>query len=556
MSSPLLRYQLHPLFALIVLAAAVSLPLPAAPIKAAGYTASAGGASATARPEIQSYEIVYRVVVDRQNGPGNVHVWFAVRDRWRVETENSNQSEVATAAGDSIVIYDRKRKAALWQVRDERIMPCSPYSSDLSIDFTRSEKTWSQIWAERKHDLTRYGQERLRDSPVVGRACYVYELAASAPSGAAVLGSAKMLHWIDRQLLVPLRVADYRGGKLRLKLQATSVKVNPPVADAIFRLTPPSGASVFKGAISEVPNPDMLKGPGSPTSTDFMPGPPRRGALIQFYQPDYVPQGLKLLSVSYSDAGDWYQVEFASLSGATLVMQSRRGDALILGKAQPLLKDARDVTFDGRQGKIAQRTRPFDRLILVWSFGNDHLCLDATGVSEPELLRMAASVRKREFPPSGKQTAADLIETQAKLHFLVLVPKVLPGGAYLAHVDLTPYERLRNGWQPEQVFISYFTRDGHDFSMLEMRQEKDTAPKGAERVAIGRYTGWYRRNREVPYHEVEWVQEGTRVALSGDLSKKTLLSVAASFAPADPLARDRIREYERRHPDTFGMAWP
>lgn len=76
--------------------------------------------------------------------------------------------------------------------------------------------------------------------------------------------------------------------------------------------------------------------------------------------------------------------------------------------------------------------------------------------------------------------------------------------------------------------------------------------EGRERVSVAGFTGWYRDNPEFG-RGMTWVQEGTEVSLDGDLSKDEMMKIAASLAPADPSARERVQRYQRTHSESsFG----
>ena len=57
--------------------------------------------------------------------------------------------------------------------------------------------------------------------------------------------------------------------------------------------------------------------------------------------------------------------------------------------------------------------------------------------------------------------------------------------------------------------------------------------EGWERVSIAGFTGWYKDDPEFG-RQLTWVQEGTEIFLSGNLTKEEMVRMAESFAPADP----------------------
>jgi hypothetical protein len=101
-------------------------------------------------------------------------------------------------------------------------------------------------------------------------------------------------------------------------------------------------------------------------------------------------------------------------------------------------------------------------------------------------------------------------------------------------------------YTPEQLFLSYAAPGGRGLTISEMRQYPGVEVRGWERVSVAGRQGWYHYDSEIG-HQLNWAQEGTEVSLDGDLPKEQMLKIAASFAPADASARERVRRYQRTH---------
>jgi hypothetical protein len=80
----------------------------------------------------------------------------------------------------------------------------------------------------------------------------------------------------------------------------------------------------------------------------------------------------------------------ASPAGATLVFeQSRDQESCPL----PPLPGSEPVQIGAWSGQIAEREKPFQRVVLVWTIGDVALRIDAGELPRAEVLKVAESVR-------------------------------------------------------------------------------------------------------------------------------------------------------------------
>ncbi|UCH35445.1 MAG: hypothetical protein JSV65_03600, partial [Armatimonadota bacterium] len=507
-------------------------------------------AADTAPAEVRSFEILYRVGPDPEAGTGEIHLWFAEPDRWRMEKRTEKQRSTVVAAGESVILHDLRNDVYLWQMRDQ-VAACSSDDDDLDVDFGARHRGWDDYVAKHKQALEDGCDNPVDEDTVLGRACYVYEfsfdpsdlpeaLAADIPDTLrAELSSFAVLRWVDKQLFVPLRFEQYSGGKLRSRIEATVVRVNEPKPDDLFEAKVPDGARVFKGALSQAP--DYLSDTMAPDGDTWLPDltflPTDTSSSVTYYAPQYLPQGFRHFLTGSDGERTWMAVELAAESGATLRIEQSRDEQ---NHPLPGLPNGRTVTINGGPGEIAQLHEPFERVVLVWEMHGRRFRVDAAEVPTTEVINIAASMTARTASAADRIEVQDPVAAQARVHFLLLVPRAVPDGFQLTASNITPYQKHDDGGEtPEQILFSYSDREGRYFMFSEMRGWPGGEWEGADRIAIGDRVGWHRHDEGFG-HELTWMEDGTEVHLNGNLSLPELLDIAQSFVLADPSARERV----------------
>ncbi|UCH34114.1 MAG: hypothetical protein JSV65_16425, partial [Armatimonadota bacterium] len=106
-------------------------------------------AADTAPAEVRSFEILYRVGPNPEAGIGEIHLWFAGPDRWRMEKRTEKQRTTVVAAGDSVILHELSNDVYLWQMRDQ-VAACSSDDDDLDVDFGARHRGWDDYVAKHK----------------------------------------------------------------------------------------------------------------------------------------------------------------------------------------------------------------------------------------------------------------------------------------------------------------------------------------------------------------------------------------------------------------------
>jgi outer membrane lipoprotein-sorting protein len=508
-------------------------PLPAGALAIAVVIAVGPGFLAAAKadtPAIRDFDIRY--VVTGEGGPGEIRLQFAAPDRWRIESRDRKTDETVVAAGGSVFTYDRKRKGVLWQARDQAQRYC-----DLEIDLA-ARAPLSEAGARKRMEGT--GVTRPAEQRVLGCECLVYECKPDIAVASPSLPTMSAKTWLDKQLLIPLRVETYIDSALDRRVEAVSVQVNQGVPRQAFRFQMPRGGRVFKGALTSVPEvPFASLRPPTDLVGDL---PWGMHGVAAIYVPSYLPADLRSVGTQAGLEGEWFGFALATSHGATLVLEETRDP-----KSYPLagLPGARAVKVGRWDGHIAERTAPFPRVVLVWDAKPWRLRIDAAGIPKSEVLKVAASTALRPFEPVEMFKHLDPVAAQAKVNFLVLAPQTMLEGMRLISSHVTPGARQGDSCIADQVSMSYIVPGRGTLTVSELAGGPGEMG-GKERVEIGSYSGGFtRRNDEL---ELTWVQDGTAVILSGDFTRAELLSLARSMALADPSARERVRQYQQQHP--------
>ncbi len=492
--------------------------------------ASAGG--------VQDFQILYRVDRSDERGEGEIRLRFSLPDRWRIDTHTTSRDDTVIAVGDRVLVEDRRAKGFLLLARDQAGSRLS-YAESVDVDLQARHTDWAGYLSARERKLAECGEEQ-GEAEVLGRPCRVYTWEGELPVDDELLpellrGSMEFTRCVDRELLLPLEYEWRRGEQVLERRAAISVEVNGGVPEDLFDVTVPQGARVFRGGLARVP--EQLFSASSSPAEDMLLSP--FGQSTAMYVPEYVPAGFMNVGTSYDPEGRGYVAYLASESGATLVLAESRDSALM---DLPVPAGAVPVSVGPEKGQLVEREEPFDRVVLAWQSGEWRLRLDAGGVPTAEVVKVAESMQWRSGKPLiefGEAKAA-----QDDVSFLVLIPTVMPEGARLVASSTMPYsEGVGGHFTPEQLSMSYFLSGGGTLTILEMEGYESMEIEGWERVSIAGFTGWYNDDPEFG-RELTWVQEGTEISLSGDLTKEEMVKMAESFAPTDPSARERLRRYQ------------
>jgi outer membrane lipoprotein-sorting protein len=502
---------------------------------------------AAATGAVSNFEIHYSAEPFSSGGSGTITLYYSAPDSWRIETTADNYTDTITASGDRVLLYDAKEKAWLLMARDQAAKDKLDTATSLDLNPSRRYQNWQDYLAKRKQDLSE-NDSKGTDVEFLNRPCYQYasSWAMDEPSKDESGYSEKSL--MDKQLLVPLSYDLKIGGEVIERLRAVSVKVNAGLKPELFNTTPPEGARVFKGRLSGVPS-------WNGEQEGFFPSeaPPKlsitgEGKPFPFYAPDYLPAGFSEYGSSWEGEGSWMTFELAGKSGATLVIEENRTTS---GMTIPLppLPDSKEVAVGKASGKIAERSEPFKRVVLVWAAKGWRFRIDAGEVPASEVVKIAASMTQKTSEVRREPKLEDPKAIQAKLHFLVLVPKQLPEGIRLIAATMTPAGREGDSVIPEQLSLDYQAPGMKYFNISEMGSSEGTLV-GWQRIKIGDRPGWYRSDKDLG-SMLQWDQEGTEVGITGNISKEEMLKLAESFVPADPSARERIKQYQSAHPHDF-----
>lgn len=260
-------------------------------------------------------------------------------------------------------------------------------------------------------DARLVGEDRIAD-----RECFHVEFTSAPPGGSQ---QDRYELWLDKEHFLPRRVSWYRDADNYVQTDAQDLQVNYAVLpDGTFDFKPPAGSCILQGevdphAVALPLSPDSGFGPTD--AAERAAWARRKSFAFKPVAPGWVPSGYEFLRVwrrgkRYLDM-HWIRED---RSGVFQVLKLVQQD-LSVHSQRPVGLPVSLTSQRGRSdASLYERSEPFPHAVLEWVVGRTRCTLYAVGLSRPQLLRLARSVRQirdpsRTLPPERSPLTGEFV---------------------------------------------------------------------------------------------------------------------------------------------------
>lgn len=321
-------------------------------------------------------------------GTQKIEQWAKAPGLVRMEMTGSDTYTHRSSKVFGVIQSDRM----LWVDTDSHVAAMWPPSQE------DEERTSSMLRINLPAELLRRHQSTMRlvgTAHVLGREGDIIE--------ENIGGGERIQYTFDRTTGLLLRMALYNGNRLMLLDEATELEVDKPIANELFDATPPKGMQVIKGPVVGVGgirqwgDADKAAEALANDLAELLGDKRYPLGLDAAYTPSYLPDGYVYQGVRWlSDASKEPVNGATPRYGITIIyIKPDTGDTLLVTETnQGEEVGDREVTVQGVAGRIKYFEKPFPYLVLRWSKEDVHFKVEASDMSEGEVLRVAESLQQ------------------------------------------------------------------------------------------------------------------------------------------------------------------
>lgn len=333
----------------------------------------------------KSWHIVYRIREHLRGGKSFVNSyeeWYRAPDMLTDYEKYPGQELTLAVCGSVRMIYDSSQNTArLW-----------PMTKDEQHEIATRKIT---ISVEPKVDLPSLKNPHLAGTIVIrGKTCDVVE---GTYVGWKSKMSTKISYAVDRETGLVMRRTIGSGPQVNGNMVRDTVswELDKPMADSVFGIRIPKGASVLKGKVG-VPRsyPKMLL-PASRAQEmlrndmEWILERCPNGGIRVFYAPAQVPE-----SYMFNWAGPSSVVDGRCTAVQVSYIKPSTGDTIVLEQRLSKPDEQGDAITEGSfSGRIFTGTVPYRYAVLTWQKDKFYFTMTASSLATPELIRVAESLQ-------------------------------------------------------------------------------------------------------------------------------------------------------------------
>lgn len=379
----------------------------------------------------RSWHIVYRIREYLPSGKSFVdsyEEWYRAPDMLTDYEKYAGQELTLAVCGRVRMIYDsRQNIARLWPMTKYEQREIATRNITISI--------------EPKVDLPSLKNPHLAGTTVIrGKTCDVVE---GTHVGWAGKPSTTISYAVDRETGLVMRrtVSSGSQGSTRVVRDTVSWELDKPIADSMFGIKIPKGATVLKGNVCVAARYPQTLVPMSRAGQELQnemamvqercPG----GGIRVVYAPTHVPGGYLL-----NWAGPYSIVDGRCKAIVVQYINPSTGDTIAL--EQSLVKpeeQGESIADGGFSGRIVTGTVPYRYAVLTWQKDKFYFTTTASSLATPELIRVAKSLQlvtyagsaqaRQVYPPVTESTISKQVSLARTLEFYYLKDIWGPGNA-------------------------------------------------------------------------------------------------------------------------------
>ena len=376
------------------------------------------------------------------------------------------------------------------------------------------------------------GERLLPEETVAGRPALVIERAKAA---------GREVTWVDKEYGFPLAGRAESEGKLHAEFRTQDIRINQGIDPAVSAIEAPAGMVTLRGSFG-LEDAEMIRYALSESRSAREGRIPFVGfgdsalALRYVLTLPRVPLDFRGLGYSSMSGTDGWAAtrEYVSPTGATIAFTQRadvaRVSLLEVTGGLTSQAEATPVKVDGRQATLYRHKNPYPGAILIWEQQGVRAILEATQITQEQLVAMAASVMPLKVTPEKELLLPDLATAASLLAMPVYRPSYLPQGAKLLRLTVVD----KGGMKPLHLIARYRLPRGLSLTIRQRQvsdfPEADEPPGGQSASVPGGEAVYY------PSPSLTWKpkESGSIVIISGRLSKADMLKIARSLRVVAP----------------------